>query len=293
MTQQPFYYNGSYYYSDNSQPLDANVDNTFRAWAGHSWLNSNQEFADPFSSLYEATPVPIEQRNIDATQLNAPSQHDSAFDSISPFTPTYEFPVALEEPQFLPQYPSYPQEQLQPIEYDLELQTSSILILPSKRPEISAQLLQWNEVETPIQVEEVAKPAKKRKSRTIAPAPSERDGRDGGTVKRSSKPQASLNRSLEDCMGLFDTTLTATKEKRRRKIFSVQEKKAVKSVRNVGACIQCKFRKKTVSWTDHLKDPGALMTVYSVAQEDHVHIVLVLLEVLLWVHSYAIVRVLS
>lgn len=293
MAQQPFYYNGSYYYSDTFEPLDANFDNNFRTWAGHSWLNSNQEIADPFPPLYETTPFPIEQTNIDSTQLNATSQHDSAYDSISPYTRTYDFPVAPEEPQFLPQYPSYPQEQLQPIEYNPELQTPTVLILPSKRPEISAQPLQWKEVETLIQVEEVAKPAKKRKTRSIAPAPSERDGGSSGAVKRSSKPQANSNRSLEDCMGLFDTTLTATKEKRRRKIFSVQEKKAMKSVRNVGACIQCKFRKKTVSLTVHLKDLGVLMMVYSVAQEDHVHIVLVLVEVLLWVHSYAIVRVLS
>jgi hypothetical protein len=100
--------------------------------------------------------------------------------------------------------------------------------------------------DTNTSVKKGPNPTKKRRTRSIASV-SEQNAKDVKGSTLSIEQQAVTTRSLEDCIGLFDTTLTATKEKRHWKVFSAQEKKVVKSVRNVDICIQYKFRKKTVS----------------------------------------------
>jgi hypothetical protein len=231
----------SFRYTDNFQPLDAGY-NEYQP-IGSAWPSTNEHITSIIPPFYEEMSFPIRQSHLQS----APSQthilqQDLSPGSTDPFGPMHGYPITLEALQILPYYPKSPVYQIRPIEYSPVSGTNTVMSLP-RRPVIALELSNNDSVDP---MKEGPKPSKKRKTINIAPA-SERDSQDVKAAPSSNSQQALTSRSLEDCMGLFDTTLTATKEKRRRKVFSVQEKKAVNSVRNVGACIQCKFRKKTVS----------------------------------------------
>jgi hypothetical protein len=232
----------SFQYPDNFQPFDAGYHD-YRS-IGSAWPSTIEHIASTMPPSYEEISFPIQQAHLQSAANQAPvPQQDINPVSIGPYDPVYGYPIAFEAPQILPYYPKSPIHQIQPVEYSPLSDMDTIPSLPPKRPVIA---LEWRNNEPVTSMEEMPKPAKKRKTVNIAPA-LERNSQHVKAITLSDPQQASSSRSLEDYMGLFDTTLTATKEKRRRKVFSAQEKKVVKSVRTVGACIQCKFRKKTVS----------------------------------------------
>lgn len=229
----------SFQHTDNFQPFDPGYHEYQPIES--AWPSMNEHIVSTMPPFYEETSFPIQQSHLQSTpsQTRIPQQARSPV-SIEPYGPMYDYPITFEAPQILPYYPKSPVRQIQPVEHPPVSDANIVPSLPPKRPVIA---LEWRNNDTVTPIKEGPKPTKKQKTIYIAPA-SQRDIK----AATSSNPQQALtSRSLEDYMGLFDTTLTATKEKRRRKVFSAQEKKAVKSVRNVGACIQCKFRKKTVS----------------------------------------------
>lgn len=238
-------------YTDNFQPFDAGY-NEYQP-IGSTWPSTNEHIASTLPPFYEEMSFPIQQSHLQSAQSQAPiPQQDLNPVASGPYGPMYGYPIAFEAPQILPYYPKSPLHQVQPVEYSPVSDTNTTTSLPPKRPVIA---LEWRNSDSITPMKEGPKPTKKRKTIIIAPA-SERNSQDVKATIPSNSQQALITRSLEDCMGLFDTTLTATKEKRRRKVFSAQEKKVVKSVRNVGACIQCKFRKKTVSQNCSCHDCG-------------------------------------
>jgi hypothetical protein len=231
----------SFQCTDNFQPHDPGY-NEYQP-VESAWPSTNEHIVSTVPPFYEEMPFPIQQSHLQSapSQTPLPQQARSPV-SIEPYGPMYGYPITFEAPQILPYYPKSPVYQIQPVEYPPVSDANTVPSLPPKRPVIA---LEWRN-DTVTLMKEEPKPTKKQKTINIAPA-SQRDSQAVKAATSSNPQQALTSRSLEDYMGLFDTTLTATKEKRRRKVFSVQEKKVVRSVRNVGACIQCKFRKKTVS----------------------------------------------
>jgi hypothetical protein len=232
----------SFQYTDSFQPFDTGY-NEYQP-IGSAWPSTNEHIASTMPPFYEEGSFQIQQAHLPSTPSQAPNpQQDLNPVSIGPYGPMYGHPITFEAPRILPYYPKSPLQQVQPLGYSPVSDTNTVTSLTPKRPVVA---LEWRKNDSVTPMKEGPNLAKKRKTINIAPA-SERDSQDVKAAASSNPQQALTTRSLEDCMGLFDTTLTATKEKRRRKVFSAQEKKVVKSVRNVGACIQCKFRKKTVS----------------------------------------------
>jgi hypothetical protein len=244
----------SFQYPDNFQSFSAGYHDYQPI--GSAWPSSNEHINSTMPLFYEEISFPTQQAYLQPATSQAPlPQQDLSPVSIDSYAPMYGYPIALETPQTLPYDPKTPIHQRQIGGYSPVSETDTIPSLPPKRPVIA---LQWRDGDSNAPVKERPKPAKKLKTISIAPAIEPK----AKSVKATtpSSPQQASSRSLEDCMGLFDTTLTATKEKRRRKVFSAQEKKVVKSVRTVGACIQCKFRKKTVSLNCSYDDCGTNIT---------------------------------
>jgi hypothetical protein len=229
-------------YTDNFQPFDA-AYNEYQP-IGSAWPSTTENIISTMPPFYEEMSFPIQQSHLHPEPSLTPvtQQHLSPV-SINQYGPMYGYPITFEAPQTLTYYPKSPVHQMHPVEHS---PVSDTITVTSRSPKIPVVALEWRNNDSITPMKEGPKPTKKRKTIYIAPA-TERDSQDVKAAATSNPQQAFTSRSIEDCMGLFDTTLTATKEKRRRKVFSAQEKKVVKSVRNVGACIQCKFRKKTVS----------------------------------------------
>lgn len=55
--------------------------------------------------------------------------------------------------------------------------------------------------------------------------------------------------SQESLSSVFEVNMNQQPKRKARSAFTPQGKKKVEAVRNVGACVQCKFRKRTVSWS--------------------------------------------
>lgn len=232
----------TFQYLDNFQTFDPDY-NEYQP-IGSAWPSTTEHIGSTMPPFYEEPSVPTQQSHLQSLPSQSPvPQQDLNPASIGPYGPMYGYPITFEAPRILPYYPKSPRRQIQAVEYSPVSDTDTVTRLSPKKPVIA---LEWRNNDSVAPMKEVPNPAKKRKTISIAPA-SERNSQDVKASAQSSPQQALTTRSLEDCMGLFDTTLTATKEKRRRKVFSAQEKKVVKSVRNVGACIPCRFRKKTVS----------------------------------------------
>lgn len=242
-------------YTENFQPFDTGY-NEYHIIDGYVWPASHRAIDSTIPAFYNEAPLPSERAQLQPARSHAsiPQQELSPV-STAPYNPTYGYPMSFEAPGIPPQYFQHELQQIQFAEFSPVSELTPALTALPKRPVIA---LEWrnNDMNTPVK--ERPKPTKKRKTSSIAPMPNQ-GARD---IKDSTLPierEAVTARSLEDCMGLFDTTLTATKEKRRRKALTAQEKKVVKSVRTVGACIQCRFRKKTVS--EHATSMTAILMV--------------------------------
>lgn len=248
---QPYGYDGTstFYdesapsqYPDNFLPFDAGY-NAYRP-VGSAWPSANECATPTMPPFYEEMSFPVQQTHLHPAPAQAPMPPQNVMPvSIGHYGPWNGYPIAFEAPQILPYYPKSAIHQTQSVEYS---PVSDADTVPSLPPKGSVVAVVWMNNDSVAPMKEEPHLVKKRKATSIAPA-FERNIQDVKATTPSNPQQIASPRSLEDCMGLFDTTLTATKEKRRRKVFSAQEKKVVKSVRTVGACIQCKFRKKTVS----------------------------------------------
>jgi hypothetical protein len=275
------------------------TDTTFSQYGGLQYGTQFHQTQSPRYPLHQQYYQPHEQ---------VPPHQEQNVAYHPQFIPSCNFQSFIEDPLSLPLYSQPPLQHPRPVQYLPNAHETQLLVLlkpPTSSPAPPTPLEWKNEfgspvvagvatpVVTPVVEGEEVKPTKKRKARSIAPASEER------LVKAKEEPitpplrsPVAAARSLEECMGLFDATLTATKEKRRRKVFSAMEKKVVKSVRNVGACIQCKFRKKTVRARVPL--PRTLLIQhYSVVRVNHALIALVSQEASSWACSCVTAKVLS
>jgi hypothetical protein len=246
------------------------TDTTFSQYGGPQY---GPQFQQTQSPRYPQNQFP--QQNYQPHDQSSPHrEQNTAYQS--QYIPGYNFPSLIEDPLNHPIYSQPPLQHPRPLQLLPNAHEAQLLVLlkPPTASSAPPTPLEWkNEFGSPVvaavatpvvtpvvEEEEEVKPTKKRKARSIAPASEERLVKVMAKEEPITPPLRSpvaVARSLEECMGLFDATLTATKEKRRRKVFSAQEKKVVKSVRNVGACIQCKFRKKTVR--ARASSPGTLL----------------------------------
>lgn len=65
------------------------------------------------------------------------------------------------------------------------------------------------------------------------------------SIPSSSQPKSQLVASQESLSSVFQVNANQPPKRKARSAFTPQGKKKVEAVRNVGACIQCKFRKRT------------------------------------------------
>lgn len=245
---QPHYYNVPPQFPyDNFQVLDA-VYNDSQVPAAQTWVDMSGETPSTYGPPFEIASYSVDQGHlIPTTNYGHTLQQGVSLGLIPNSPPSYGVLASFETFPVFSQYPRLSAPQI-PVTYTSRgTYAPALPIRQLKRPVSSMKELKRGINDVNSMVGDAPKPVKKRKKTSTGPAHIIDDIQNKDVIFTTLQHEPTTTRSLEDCMGLFDTTLTATKEKRRRKLFSSQEKKAVQSVRNVGACIQCKFRKKTVS----------------------------------------------